>query len=160
MMIRSRIVQSFVVLFAATACDRSPTEATLRASLPLAEQAAADGLSALRVGSVRYYGDTARIEIPTRVEQGVPVDVFVTTFGGGCVASDTTITTVQGMRTTIVPYQRVVTNPRAGCLDILLIDRRRVPVVFGTQGSATLRVVGREEPGGRLFVLERRIVVR
>ncbi len=88
----------------------------------------------------------------------MPVDIFVTTFGGGCVASDTTITTVPRMRTTIVPYQRVVTNPRLACLDIHLIDRRRLQVVFGTPGSATLRVVGREEPGGRLFVTERRIV--
>ena len=160
MMIRSRVGQLIVALIAATACDRTPTDATLRASLPLAEQAAADGLSTLRVGSVRFYGDTARIEAPTHVEQGARVDFFVTTYGNGCVGRDTTITTVQGMRITIVPYQRVSRNPRLACLDILLIDRRRVQVVFGTPGSATLRVVGREEPGGRLFVLERRIVVR
>ncbi len=160
MLIRSSVGPLVVALVASTACDRSPTEASLRASLPLAEQAAADGLSARRVGSVRFHSDTARIEAPTHVQQGARVDVFVTTYGGGCVGSDTTITTVQGMRTTIVPYERVVTNPRAACLHILRLDRRRVPLVFGTLGSATLRVVGREEPSGRLFVLERRIVVR
>ena len=160
-MTKAKFAQFTVALVLGLGCGPAPTEATVRLSeLPLAEGPSADGLSAFRVGSVRFYSDTARIEAPDRAALGEPVDLYVSTYGGGCVAPDTTVATMQATRVTIVPYQRVGTNPALACPAILRIEHRRVRVAFGTAGTVTVRVVGREEPSGRLFAVERRIIVR
>jgi len=160
-MTQSKLSTLALALVLGVGCGPAPTEATVRVSdLPLAERVSPDGLFAIRVGSLRFYGDTLRLEAPTRADVNVPLDIHVSTYGGGCVGSDTTVTTVAGLRTTIVPYQRELTNPKLVCTKELVVDRRRVRVTFGTPGTATLRVVGREAPSGRLFAVERRIVVR
>ena len=160
-MARLSIATLLAGLVAGFGCSAAPTELTVRASeVPLADRVAADGLSATRVGTLLFYNDSVRIEIPNRANLGVPLDIYVSTYGGGCVGSDTTVTGVQGLRATIVPYQRVSTNPNLACPSILLIDRRRTQVVFESRGTATIRVIGREEPSGRLFAVERRISVR
>ena len=143
-------------------CIVTPTEPTVNASeLPLPERTAADGLSAIRVGSIRFSGDTVMIEAPERANRGVPFDIHVSTYGGGCVGSDTTVVSVAAQRATIVPYQREKLDPQLACLRILVIDRRRVRVVFESTGTATLRVIGRDgNPNGRIFAVERRIVVQ
>lgn len=158
---RSVRVRVWLTLAVAVACGPVPTETAVRASeLPLAEGVSADGLSARRVGIVRFYSDTARLDAPDRAALNVPLDIDVSTYDSGCAAPDTTVTTVQGLRTTIVPYERVATNPTFACPSILLPKRRRVRVVFGTPGTATLRLVGREQPSGKLFAVERRVSVR
>ena len=160
-MARLSITTLFAGLIASFGCGAAPTELPVRASeVPLADRVAADGLSATRVGTLQFYADTVRIEMPDRANRGVPLDIYVSTYGGGCVGSDTTVTAVQGLRATVVPYQRVSTNPNLACPSILLIDRRRARIVFETPGTATVRVIGREEPSGRLFAVERRIAVR
>lgn len=132
------------------------------AGLPLAEQAPAAGLSARRVATIRGYGEAAVVTVPATARAGEPVVVGVTTYGGGCVREDTTVTTVVGVRADVVPYQLVYT-PRANeaCTLELRINARQVRLTFGTPGPAQVVVTGRVAgPGDSLVRIVRAIDVR
>ncbi len=148
-----------LVVFSAS-CSESPMELNVAQSeLPLAEAPLADGQQARRVAIISHYGDPVSIEAPARTTVGTPTNVYVTTYEGGCNGRDVIAARVDGLRAQIVPYRVVPTDPNVACTAILLINRRLVQLTFETAGSATIRVIGREEPGSRLFAVERRIVV-
>ncbi len=156
-----RAVTTLVALAAiAAACNESPTEISVAESeLPFAEAPLVGGQQARRVSIIVSHSDTLVIEAPARTEVGRPTDVYVTTYEGGCNRPDVTSAEVDGRRATIVPYRLVPTDPNAACTRDLLVNRRLVRLTFESAGSATIRVIGREEPGSRLFAVERRIVV-
>ena len=149
-----------VVIFG---CDASPTEvAALTAELPLAEETPREGVSALRVGTIRMNGtDTTLLEVPAVARRGAVTELYLTTYAGGCIGRDTTIARVDGLRASIVPYQRVFVPPGGGaCTRILILERRAIRVTFATSGEAIIRVVGRVSPDRGLVAIQRRLVVQ
>ena len=156
-----RTITTLIAVSALTAaCGDSPTGMNVaRSELPLAEASLANGQSARRVALIAHFGDPVLIEAPARTTVGTPTDVYVTTYEGGCNREDVVASEVIGMRALVVPYRLVPTDPNVVCTAELLITRRLVRLTFASTGSATIRVIGREEPGSRLFAVERRIVV-
>ena len=143
-------------------CITHPTGVTLeRSELPLAEQVLQPGSEARRVATIRHYGDPAVVEVPWTARSGEPVEIHVTTYGGGCVREDTTVASVAGLSAEVVPYQRVYA-PRSqeACTSELRITRRSVRLAFAAVGQAKIRVIGRAAPGDSLVAVERRLIVR
>ncbi len=155
------LVTGIAALLALGACNGGPSEVVVAPTeLPLPEGALENGVMTRRVGVLRHYGDSLLFEAPSRAAVGVPIEVHVTTYGGGCLGQDTTVTNVNGLRATVVPYQRAPVDPNVACTMELVLQRRLVRVTFQSAGLATLRVIGRDEPASRLFAVERRIEVR
>ncbi len=147
----------------ALACGETPAETSpSNRELPLAEEPLREGTSALRVGRIYLSEyDSAIVETPSAARRGEPVNVSVTTYGGGCVSADTTVATVSGLRAVVVPYQRQYQPPASGaCTLALRIERRTVPLIFATSGIAVVRVVGRSSRDDELIAVERRLTVQ
>lgn len=158
-----RTLFSILVCIGLLACGATPTETPAsRLELPLAEEPLRVGKSVLRVARIRMQGsDSIIVELPARVRRGEPADVYVTTYGGGCVGRDTTIANVLGQRALIVPYQREYQPPsNGGCTAELRLERRPVRLVFATSGDAVVRVIGRVWPDTGLVAVERRLTVQ
>ncbi len=163
MQVYMRTISALLVCLAALACGTAPTESPVSTSeLPLAEEPLRAGATALRVGRIQMSGsDTAVIQLPSTVRRNEPVDVYVTTYGGGCIGPDTTVANVSGLRATIVPYQREYRPlPTGACTMELRVERRAVRLVFATAGIAVVRVVGRVTPDDSLVAVERRLTVQ
>ena len=158
-----RAMRSLLLWSALVGCDGTPTEvAASAADLPLAEESARVGRSTLRVGTIRMSGvDTTLLELPAVARRGEVAAVYLTTYAGGCVGRDTTVTRVNGLRVDVVPYQRVYVPPAGGaCTDNLVLERRTIRVTFATTGEAIIRVVGRVWPDRGLVAIQRRLVVQ
>ena len=152
-----------VLCSALVSCAGTPTEVAVSAAdLPLAEDSAHVGRSALRVGAIRMSGaDTTLLELPGVARRGEVAALYLTTYAGGCVGRDTTVTRVDGLRVDVVPYQRVFVPPAGGaCTDNLVLERRTIRVTFATTGEAVIRVVGRVWPDRGLVAIQRRLVVQ
>ena len=147
-----------LTLAAAAACRSSTAPAVSSPALSL-EEPLAPGIAVRRVARIAFYSDPAVVDVPAAAAVGVPLPVAVTTYGGGCVGEDTTVTFVEGLRADVVPYQRVITG-NIGCTLELRITKRQIAIVFPAAGRATVRVIGRASPGDSLVVVERGVTVR
>lgn len=145
-----------VVLATLVGCASDPLRITRPQELPLADEPASAERATRRVATLHFYTDTTIIEFPAVVRAGIPATVFVTTYGGGCVAEDTMVVTVVGLQADIVPYQRVAAiGPRTVCTLELRVTRRPAVVTFATAGVVTLQVTGRRQPDDVLFTRRR-----
>ena len=155
---RAALIRCAVLLTGLASCTSVtvPTDA-----LDIEQSAPPPGASALRVARTHFYDQPVAIEVPAAATAGTPFLVAVTTFGGGCIAEDTTVVLVLGMHADVVPYQRVY-QPRAdeGCTEELRITRREVTVTLPAAGTAVVRVYGRAMPGDSLVVVDRAVTVR
>jgi hypothetical protein len=155
---RAALLGSALLLTASVACTpaTAPTDA-----LNIEQPAPPPGATALRVARTHFYGQPVVIEVPSGALAGTPIPVAVTTYGGGCMAEDTTVVLVVGMNADVVPYQRVY-HPRAdeACTEELRITRREVTVTFAAVGTAVVRVYGRAMPGDSLVTVDRVVQVR
>lgn len=126
-------------------------------ALALEQPIPAPGQSALRIASI---GDASGVEVPPVARTGIPLQVTVTTYGGGCISEDTTVVDVQPHSADVVPYQRWY-QPKQdeGCTMELRIDRRAVQLVFDQPGIATVRVFGRGAPDGSVISVVRQVTV-
>ena len=109
------------------------------------------------VGTIDGGGPLQRvIEGPAVVSRGQSFTVTVATFGNGCVTAAGADVVIDGLISTITPYDVVV---RATCPDILKTFPRAVQLSFGQAGAATVRVNGRSfyQPG--LIAVEHALVV-
>ena len=156
--LRSRFLRCAVALAGSAACGGEPTApASSAVALPIPEDPLRAGRSALRVAVVRPWADPLLVEVPARARAGVPIDVAVTTYSGGCVRDDTTVVVPGDRGATVVPYQRVSGSPV--CTQELLIRRRIVPVVLHAVGDARVVVIGRDTRGDSLVRVARAVRV-
>ena len=96
-------------------------------------------------GLIIFYGDTADISAPASATRGVPFEVSVQTFAGGCTrAIARTETKISGTLVEIRPYNE--TRRASNCTDDLLILTHTASVQFDQLGSATIRVIGEQRP--------------
>jgi hypothetical protein len=139
----------------------TPSEPPVQPSkLPIAEQALRAGTTVRRLARLRFGSDPLVVEVPATARAGEPVEIHVTTYGGGCIREDTTVASVAGLDAEVVPYQLVyVTRPDEFCALVLRVTRRSVHLTFSTAGRARVRVIGRQAPGDSLIVVTRGLIV-
>lgn len=85
--------------------------------------------------------DSFELWVPEVVRAGLPTDVSVTTYGGGCTEAGPTEANLQGMLFSLEPYDSL-NYVDGNCTDILRWFRHTVTVTFPERGSATIRVIG------------------
>jgi len=125
--------------------------------LGLEQPMPAPGQSALRIANV---GDASGIVVPSAAKAGLPLQVTVTTYSGGCISEDTTAVAMHPHSADVVPYQRwYQPKQNEGCTMELRVDRRQVDVVFDQPGIATVRVFGRGAPDGSVVTVSRQVFV-
>jgi hypothetical protein len=105
-----------------------------------------------------FYGDTSDVQLAATVRVGEVTSVRFTSFGGGCIRQDSTEVVVSGLTADIRPH-RLEGPPNAVCTANLRIDQNGADLRFGEPGRARVRIVGLAQPGDRLFVLERGLLV-
>ena len=105
-----------------------------------------------------FYGDTSDVQLASTVRVGEVTAVRFTSFGGGCIRQDSTEVAVSGLTADIHPH-RVEGPANAVCTADLRIDQNVANLRFGEPGRARVRIVGLAQPGDRLFVLERDLLV-
>jgi hypothetical protein len=94
-----------------------------------------------------FYGDTAQVATPSSVTRGVPFEVSVQTFGGGCTRMIArTETDVSGAVAEIRPYNE--TRRSDVCTDDLLFLTHVVSIQFDHVGPVTIRVIAEQRPFG------------
>jgi hypothetical protein len=115
---------------------------------------------------VRFHDERQSIVMPDTVVRGVPFEVRVPTYGGGCTrAIARTDVHVVGTVVEIRPVNRTVVVPGGGCTRDLLILEHRATVIVTTVGTVVVRVLGVErnaETGNATIAvtIDRQIVVR
>ena len=138
-----------------------PTGGTLeRSESPLAEQALQAGSEARHVATIRHHQDPAVAEVPSPARSSEPVEIHVTTYGGGCVREDTTVASVAGVSAEVVPYQRVYAPRSLAARTSELRITRSLRLTFAAVGQAKTRLIGRVAPGDSLIAMERGLIVR
>jgi len=117
-------------------------------------------------GLLRYYQSSSGVSVPETVARGIPFEVRVTTFAGGCTRDIArTELVITGLLAEIRPINRGAHPHDAVCTADLLLLTHRVMVTFPTVGVATVRIVGEQQGvDGRSAripdVIERSVVVR
>jgi hypothetical protein len=108
-----------------------------------------------------FYGDTSAVQLASSTRVGEETTVRFTSFGGGCVAMDTTEADVAGLSAVVRPYRREPARLPANtaCPAELRLDQNVVQLRFAEPGRAHVRIVGLARPGDHSFVLERDLQV-
>jgi hypothetical protein len=126
-------------------------------ALSLEQPMPAAGQSALRVASI---GDANGVTVPSVAHAGLPLQVTVTTYGGGCITEDTTVVTTNTHSADIVPFQRwYQPKQNEACTMELRVNKRQLEVVFTQPGVASVRIYGRGQPDGALVTVVREVRV-
>jgi len=86
---------------------------------------------------------SAGITAPAVFHVGVPDTVSIKTYGNGCVRLANTQVTVQGLLATIQPVDSV--RIRDVCTEQLAVFVHKAAVTFQQAGSATIRILGRND---------------
>ena len=137
-----------------------PTASTLPLTTPalsLEQPIPAAGQSALRVASI---GDANGVAVPSLAHAGVPLQVTVTTYSGGCITEDTTVVAMETHSADIVPFQHwYQPKQNEGCTMELRVNKRQVELVFTQPGVASVRIYGRGQPDGGVITVVREVRV-
>jgi hypothetical protein len=125
-------------------------------------QAATEPVVELRRGVLEFHGDPPHVQAPATASLGTPVIVTVRTYGGGCIKAGPTSAAVQGLVAVIEPFDSVVTRlpPNWACTQELRLLSHVTTLQFADRGTATIRILGRREPGDSPLSIERTIVVQ
>lgn len=111
-----------------------------------------------RVGLLELYDDVAPIWVPRSVERGERFAVNFYTLGGGCTSRGRTELSVDDLEASITPYD--IDSGRGTCADIIGFLDHTIWLRFDLEGTATIRVHGRAEPGNHQVVREFAVTVQ
>ena len=116
----------------------------------------------VRPGVLQFYDDLLQVQLPATASVGAPITVTVRTYGGGCIRMGPTWTSVRGLVAVIEPLDSVVSRlpPNWGCTAELGLLEHEATVQFAESGAATVRILGRREPGDSPLSVERTIVIQ
>jgi hypothetical protein len=109
------------------------------------------------LGTVFFHSNPVAVNIPDTVTAGTPFTVTIRTFGDGCYSFARTEIEFDDREAEIRPYDFRKTE--GACADIFLAIDHSVVLQFGSQGAATVRVVGLRLPGATDDVIEKTVVV-
>lgn len=97
------------------------------------------------------------VEVPDTVQAGASFEVFVVTYGGGCVGTDRTDVTVEGLSVDVRPYD--VHSGGEYCTAVVRMLDHRVTLTLHSTGVAVIRFHGREMPADSVVTVVRPVVV-
>ena len=157
MITRSSIAGALALLLAA--CHSDSAVGPNRAALSLEDELTGKPGFFRRIAWIHFGQgeDSVVFVVPGHARVGQPVQAAITTYGGGCIAEDTTFVSVAGMSAEITPMQRIYYG--GACTLELRITRRPVSLVFNQPGVASVRVTGRASPGDSLIAVRRWIEI-
>ena len=150
----ARIIARFLVILGGSLACRDGTELTV------APAGAETARAELRRGIIELNGNLGGIDLPDTVTAGSSAAVTVATFGDRCTWKGPTETTVQGLLAVIEPFDSVLTRPGSTCASEFRLLEHRATVQFLEAGTATVKILGLQEPRGIPMTIERAIVVR
>lgn len=104
--------------------------------------------------------DSVVVEVPATVTRGVPFEVAITTYGGGCVRQGDTQAQVSGLTANVEPYQLVVGDEDAICTQELRTFRNVAPLRFDQAGTGRIRFHGHSRIAGETITVERTVMVQ
>jgi hypothetical protein len=93
---------------------------------------------------VRQLGDLQEITVPTSVAANSPIVISAITTGGGCEYFGDTEVKINGLLAEIRPYD-IYRNGIGICTDIGKRFTHEATLVFSAVGTATVRVIGRNQ---------------
>ena len=115
----------------------------------------------LRPGTLEFHDEPIAIDLPQVAAVGLTAVITVRTFGGGCTQQGPTEVEVAGLTAIVQPMDSaIVPFPDLACTSELRFFEHRAELKFDHAGVATVRVLGRREPGGGPVELERTLVVQ
>lgn len=104
-----------------------------------------DGPSERVFGTIEYYDNALQATVPATAEVGVPFDVTVTTYGGGCIEKGETTVETEGLEAQVRPYD-INTEPANGvCPDIFRTHAHTATGTFTEAGEAEVVFYGLKE---------------
>jgi hypothetical protein len=112
-------------------------------------------------GTLEFHDQPIAFDLPQVAAVGLTTVITVRTFGGGCTRQGPTEVEVTGLTAIVQPMDSsIVPFPDLACTEELLVFEHRVELRFAEAGVATVRVLGRREPGGGPVEFERTLVVQ
>lgn len=112
------------------------------------------------VGTISFYQDPVKVEVPKTATRGTPFDVKVTTYGGGCISQGDTEVEVQGAGAVVTPYDVEVRDPELVCTLELRTFVHVASVRFDAPGPAVVTVRGVREPEGDVVTVQKTVTVQ
>lgn len=114
------------------------------------------------IGTIEFYDDSVRIQLPDTVQKGVTFPVRVRTYGGGCIDRGDTEVVLNGLAAQVTPYDIEITHlpPGYACTAELRFYEHVGHVRFDRSGRATVIVRGRKKPEKIIISVERTVEVQ
>lgn len=107
------------------------------------------------LGIISYYNQPIEIAVPAAAAAGVPFEVSVRTYGGGCITPNGTDVQADGLVADVTPYDDHSDSDI--CADVLGLFDHTATLTFASPGTALIRFHGMEHPGDRQIVVERSV---
>lgn len=114
----------------------------------------------LEIGTAWFYFQPAVVDIPDTVDAGVPFDVMVRTFGGGCDRIGPTEVARGATEAVVVPMDYTLVGPNLACPDILRSFDHETTVTFANPGEGRVVIRALREPEDTVETLTRTVWVR
>ena len=131
--------------------------AVLGASLLIACGSTTEPQPREQLGVISFYGDPVVIDVPDTVAAGVPFEVSVRTYGGGCISKARTDVRMEGDTVHVRPFDRH--SGHDVCTDILHMFDHRAQVTLDAAGAFEFVFHGRAEPGDAAVSFHRTVIV-
>lgn len=111
-----------------------------------------------RLGRLSYYDLGASVQAPDSVTVGVPFDVAVRTYAGGCIGFGRTQVEYSSGTVDIRPWD--VDSGGPVCTDDISVLEHTAEVIVDAPGTWLIRVHGRQVPPDSVIVIERSVHAR
>lgn len=138
-MIKPTLLFSLAMLSACSSSPLSPDNQTL-------------------VGITHFHSEPAVADAPDVAVVGVPFEIRIRTYGGGCYSVGPTEVRVNGLSAMVTPYDHHSGGPI--CTHNLQMFDHRASVTINAAGSATIVFRGIEIPGELTALISRTVEVR
>jgi hypothetical protein len=113
-----------------------------------------------RPATLAFLSTGPEVTVPQAVFVNQPVRVAFTTFGGGCVQSAESETTVAGLAADIRSFQReYIPRSTEECTSDLTAIGQSVQLTFAQPGQVRIRVFGQRYPDGSSVIVTRSITI-
>lgn len=112
-----------------------------------------------RPAILQFHSDPVRIDLPETVAVASAFTVSIQSYGGGCTSQGDTDVQVEGLLATIRPFDLEPSDPEVICPAILRVFEHVATIQFDQPGTATVRVLGRREPGDEPLSIDRTVLV-
>ena len=111
-----------------------------------------------RIGVIAFHQVPVTIDTPDTVQVGMPFEISIGTYGGGCLSEGETKVRVRGLQVDVTPYD--IHSGAAACDDILNYFPHRVTLALPTPGLAHLLFHGKQEPDNLRITVGREVFVK